>query len=134
MAKILLASDFQLGRQFPGLGKSGDLVRKALKDALEKCVSQALESSVDLLGCKRQPLCHESRVAESHRFCLSNRPNAWDEFHLWSCREALTVSMTTPSISICHVENRPDNICVLGSRPRMHDKFCRFKYHRLRCP
>ena len=48
MAKILLASDFQLGRQFSGLGKSGDLVRKALKDALEKCVSQALEASVDL--------------------------------------------------------------------------------------
>lgn len=48
MAKILLASDFQLGRHFPNLGKSGDLVRKSLKDAFENCVTLALESSVDL--------------------------------------------------------------------------------------
>lgn len=48
MAKLLLTSDLHLGRQFPGLGRAGDIVRKALKESLEKSVTAALESSVDL--------------------------------------------------------------------------------------
>ncbi len=50
MAKILVTSDLHLGRQFSGLGRSGDFVRKALKEALEKIVSHALETPVDLVA------------------------------------------------------------------------------------
>ncbi len=48
MTKIIHASDFCLGRQFSGIGKSGDFVRKALKDSLERCVTEALDRSIDL--------------------------------------------------------------------------------------
>jgi len=114
MAKILLASDFQLGRQFPGLGKSGDLVRKALKDALEKCVSQALESSVDLL------------VVSGNLFAtnLVSR-NLVDFVYRQAERLGRIPFVIVPGSldclddnSIYHhlpVENRPDNICVLGA-------------------
>lgn len=48
MAKIIQASDFCLGRQFAGIGKSGDFVRKALKESLENAITLALDRSVDL--------------------------------------------------------------------------------------
>jgi hypothetical protein len=48
MAKIIHASDFCIGRQFSGIGKAGDFVRRALKESLEKAVTLALDRSVDL--------------------------------------------------------------------------------------
>lgn len=48
MAKIIHASDFCIGRQFSGIGKAGDFVRRALKESLENAVTLALERSVDL--------------------------------------------------------------------------------------
>jgi DNA repair exonuclease SbcCD nuclease subunit len=48
MAKIIHASDFCLGRQFSGIGRAGDFVRKALKESLENAVTLALDRSVDL--------------------------------------------------------------------------------------
>lgn len=114
MAKILLGSDFQLGRQFPGLGKSGDLVRKALKDALEKCVSQALESSVDLF------------VVSGNLFAtnLVSR-NLVDFVYKQAERLGRIPFLVVPGSLDClddnsiylHLpfENRPDNICVLGA-------------------
>ena len=48
MAKIIHASDFCLGKQFAGVGKAGDFVRKALKESLERAITQALDKSVDL--------------------------------------------------------------------------------------
>ncbi len=114
MAKILLASDFQLGRQFPGLGKSGDLVRKALKDALEKCVSQALESSVDLLVVSgnlfstnlvsRNLIDFVYKQAERlGRIPFVVVPGSLD------CLDDNSIYLHLP------LENRPDNICVLGA-------------------
>ena len=113
MAKILLASDFQLGRQFPGLGKSGDLVRKALKDAMEKCVSQALDSSVDLF------------VVSGNLFAtnLVSR-NLIDFVYKQADRLGRIPFVVVPGSCDClddnsiyrHMpsENRPDNLYVLG--------------------
>ncbi len=114
MAKILLASDFQLGRQFPGLGKSGDLVRKALKDALEKCVSQALETSVDLFVISgnlfatnlvsRNLVDFVYRQAERlGRIPFVVIPGSLD------CLDDNSIYRHLP------IENRPDNLYVLGA-------------------
>ena len=48
MARIIHASDFCLGRQFSGIGKAGDFVRRALKESLESAVTLALDRGVDL--------------------------------------------------------------------------------------
>jgi DNA repair protein SbcD/Mre11 len=48
MAKIIHASDFCIGRQFSGIGKAGDFVRRALKESLETAATLALDRSVDL--------------------------------------------------------------------------------------
>jgi DNA repair exonuclease SbcCD nuclease subunit len=48
MARIMHASDFCLGKQFSGIGKAGDFVRKAMKESFENAVTQALDQSVDL--------------------------------------------------------------------------------------
>jgi DNA repair protein SbcD/Mre11 len=48
MAKIIHTSDFCLGRQFSGIGKAGDFVRRALKESLESAVTLTLDRKVDL--------------------------------------------------------------------------------------
>ena len=49
MVRIIHSSDFQLGRQFLEVGKSGDLVRKALKESFEATIKLALDRGVDAL-------------------------------------------------------------------------------------
>lgn len=48
MAKIIHASNFQLGRRFSGIGRSADQLRAALKESLELSIRHALDQSVDL--------------------------------------------------------------------------------------
>jgi DNA repair exonuclease SbcCD nuclease subunit len=48
MAKIIHASDLCLGRQFSGIGRAGDFVRRALKESLESAVTLALDRRIDL--------------------------------------------------------------------------------------
>ncbi|MGB5106335.1 MAG: metallophosphoesterase [Candidatus Zixiibacteriota bacterium] len=113
MAKILLASDIQLGRQFPGLGKSGDLVRKALKVSLEKCVALALESTVDLFVVSGNLFATNlvSRNLIEFVFKQADRlgriplvivPGNLD------CLDDNSIYRHMP------IENRPDNLYVLG--------------------
>ncbi len=45
--KILHISDVQLGRNFPQLGKAGDLVRSAIKETFERTIKVALDEGVD---------------------------------------------------------------------------------------
>jgi DNA repair exonuclease SbcCD nuclease subunit len=47
MAKILHTGDVHLGIKLAGLGKSGDKVRAALKDAFSRMIDICLESNVD---------------------------------------------------------------------------------------
>ncbi|GEM_PF-3174864 len=49
MATIIHASDFCLGRQFAGIGRAGDFVRRALKESLETTVKLALDRHADLV-------------------------------------------------------------------------------------
>jgi DNA repair exonuclease SbcCD nuclease subunit len=114
MAKILLASDFQLGRQFTGLGKSGDLVRKALKDALEKCVSQALEASVDLFVVSGN-LFATNLVSRNLVGFVYNQADRLGRIPFvvvpgnLDCLNENSIYRHLPS------ENRPDNLYVIGA-------------------
>ncbi len=113
MAKLLLTADLHLGRHFPGLGKSGDLVRKALKDSLEKSIATALESSVDLFLVggnlfasnlvSRNLIAYVYRQAERlGRIPFVVVPGQQD------CLDANSIYRHLP------LENRPDNFFITG--------------------
>jgi DNA repair exonuclease SbcCD nuclease subunit len=115
MAKIIHASDFCIGRQFSGIGKAGDFVRRALKESLESAVTLALERSVDLLLVSGNLFA--SNIVSRHLIDFASqqveRLGKIPFVVLPGLRDYLEENSIYRLLS---TENRPENFYLLNSR------------------
>jgi DNA repair exonuclease SbcCD nuclease subunit len=113
MTRIIHASDFQLGREFQGIGKSGDLVRLAMKESLEAAVKHALDCNADLflvcgnLFAANTVSRHLTEFVYGQVERLGRMPFVVLPGQL-DCIDENSVYRNIP------VENRPDNLYILG--------------------
>jgi DNA repair exonuclease SbcCD nuclease subunit len=115
MAKIIHASDFCLGRQFSGIGKAGDFVRRALKESLESAVTLSLDRSVDLFLVSGNLFAGNmvSRHLVDFVFQQVERLGRIPFVVLPGDRDCLEENSI---YRVLYTENRPENFHLLNSR------------------
>ena len=115
MAKIIHASDFCIGRQFSGIGKAGDFVRRALKESLESAVTLALDRSVDLFLVSGNLFASNmvSRHLVDFVFQQVERLGKIPFVVLPGVRDCLEENSI---YRLSSTENRPENFGLLNSR------------------
>jgi DNA repair exonuclease SbcCD nuclease subunit len=122
MTRIIHASDFCIGRQFSGIGRAGDFVRRALKESLESAVTLALERSVDLFLVSGNLFANNmvSRHLVDFVFQQVERLGRTPFLVLPGTRDNLEENSI---YRLLFTENRPENFHLLDSRQTPHLSF-----------